>query len=604
MTPRAAHRYAWAIEQLRTAPPEQRRKVAAALREVWSDEVIPVLVLAMRDSDAEVVRLVTDPYFPPLHPKMGRIPVRYFLKLLDHPDYRIPSQAMEWIECSRDSNLTDEFARRMEADRGWQRLPLAIALGNMGDRRALPELLLHKNSQAAIYALGRIKDPRATQRLIELLQDENDDVKWQAAGGLELQKDPRAAPALVAALKGRGLGVCEYAARALGELGGAEAVQGLLGVLRAQEVNPNVRAAAAASLGKCADPSAIPELMAGRPPGYYPYRDTSAVDALAKLAPLAPQVFIAGLKSADPNVRRLCAWALGKAGIREATAPLVEMLRGDESILGDDACTAADALALLKDPRAVDALIAKLKGSRNARWWSAYALGQIGDQRAIDPLIDTMLTDHENGCTPGVANQQYFRALGAMGKPAARALLRRVEKDPNSNRSELVQALGWAKDPSAVPVLIRGLRGGAHEYVKREAAISLGKIGDPGAVDALAPLLDNRDWFFRRDVANALAAIGGEKAAGAIIRSFEKNPHEWLCPAMGGCKDPRAVPVLRKFAERASWPLPGYSAEKALGNLLCDLGGKDSVAIMLEVLERNPRSPVRESLAQLGVPTK
>ncbi len=89
--------------------------------------------------------------------------------------------------------------------------------------------------------------------------------------------------------------------------------------------------------------------------------------------------------------RKQAIWALGMIGDARAVDPLISVLNDS----GPETQTlAAEALGNIGDARAVDPLIKALTDrDRFVRGSAAKALGKIGDARAVDPLIKA-LDDH------------------------------------------------------------------------------------------------------------------------------------------------------------------------------------------------------------------
>lgn len=163
--------------------------------------------------------------------------------------------------------LTDEY--------GPVRVRATEALGRLRDRESVPTLCAslpyqpgdHYGSevrQAAVEALGKIGDARATHALSALLSgpERDTDAGCRQAVALALGriKDPAAVSVLGEALQDVSLLVGEAAAEALGEVGALEAVP----LLAAALADPDGRVAwrAAASLGRLRHPSALPALTA------------------------------------------------------------------------------------------------------------------------------------------------------------------------------------------------------------------------------------------------------------------------------------------------------------------------------------------------------
>lgn len=93
----------------------------------------------------------------------------------------------------------------------------------------------------------------------------------------------------------------------------------------------------------------------------------------------------------DPNIRLDAASALGQIGDSRAVKPLIAALDDQQEVIE----MAALALGEMGDPRAVESLTETLNHENwEIRGSAAKALGKIGDERAVDPL--TRLLDDRN----------------------------------------------------------------------------------------------------------------------------------------------------------------------------------------------------------------
>jgi hypothetical protein len=129
---------------------------------------------------------------------------------------------------------------------------------------------------------------------------------------------------------------------------------------------------------------------------------------------------------------------------------------------------ADDALGEIGDPRAVEPLIAALKDSGSAVGLhaasnAASALGKIGDPRAVEPLIAALKDSNDR--VPCYAAD----ALGKMSKVSVPC--------------DAADALGKIGDPRSVGPLTAALTD-ANNDVRSSAADALRKIGDPRAVES------------------------------------------------------------------------------------------------------------------------
>jgi hypothetical protein len=189
---------------------------------------------------------------------------------------------------------------------------------------------------------------------------------------------------------------------------------------------------------------------------------------------------------------------------------------------------AAEALGEIGDARAVDPLIKALQIQRFTKWNYRYfglraaaaeALGEIGDARAVDPLIKALQDVRE-------VQDVAAAALGRIGDARAVDPLIKALQEENFDRRIAAEALGEIGDARAVDPLIKALQEGYFE--KKAAAEALGKIGDARAVDPLIRALRN-GGFEKEAAAEALGKIDGARATEALrlyfsTRTFvEKN---------------------------------------------------------------------------------
>lgn len=135
----------------------------------------------------------------------------------------------------------------------------------------------------------------------------------------------------------------------------------------------------------------------------------------------ATPALVIALKDENPDLRKNAAIALGHLGSRSAVKDLKSRLIKDEDA-GVRLCV-ANALGEIRDTSTINLLINRLMDtSENAqvRGQVAEALGNLGDKRAIDPLI-TMLED----ASDEVRFWSVY-ALGQLGSEQALPKLREI----------------------------------------------------------------------------------------------------------------------------------------------------------------------------------
>jgi HEAT repeat protein len=181
-----------------------------------------------------------------------------------------------------------------------------------------------------------------------------------------------------------------------------------------------------------------------------------------------------------------------------------------------------DVLASVGKP-AVKSLVAGLKGRDPfVRRQSAQALGEIGDPRAVEPLID-LLSDPD-----ALIRRHAVKALGKIEDPRAVTPIARVLSDSEEEwhvKGSAAEALGRMKDPNAIEPLARALMD-LHWNVRSQSAKALGSIGDRRAVEPLILALKDQDAAVRGYAAEALGKIRDERAIESLRAALEDEDRD------------------------------------------------------------------------------
>ena len=91
--------------------------------------------------------------------------------------------------------------------------------------------------------------------------------------------------------------------------------------------------------------------------------------------------------------------------------------------------------------------------SWRVRYLSAWVLGEIGDTRAVEPLVNALNQDNNTDVKDWVA-----KALGEIGdERAVEPLIQILDNAQPATRRNAVSALGWLGDERAIPHLINML---------------------------------------------------------------------------------------------------------------------------------------------------
>jgi HEAT repeat protein len=211
------------------------------------------------------------------------------------------------------------------------------------------------------------------------------------------------------------------------------------------------------------------------------------------------------------SVHKWAVEALGEIGDARAVEPLIVVLKDDQF---DEGRLASDALCKIGAP-AVEPLIAALKDGKSYFVFrnAAESLGCIGDTRAVEPLIAALKdTEYKYACSALV------NALGKLGDArAVEPLITALKDDDEVVRWQAAKALGMIGDARAVEPLVATLKDG-DSGVCSSAAVSLGKFGDARAVPTL--ILATYDSNLGIAAFKALGMIGDSSVIDPLILSL------------------------------------------------------------------------------------
>lgn len=211
-------------------------------------------------------------------------------------------------------------------------------------------------------------------------------------------------------------------------------------------------------------------------------------DALMRLGnlkrPDASRVAAGGLNDPAPSVRVAAAHAILSVPAQEAATLLIPLLQDKLEFVRREA---AYALGETHSRSAVEALTNLLLSDKDAgvRGAAAVALGQIGDESAVVVLA---------------------QVLGAPA-PAQKKKKSKPREDEFVLRAA-ARSLGQIRSRAAVTTLIATLGNEAYANdVRREAATSLGLIGDSAAVPALRAAFASDDPYLAQAAREALRRL-------------------------------------------------------------------------------------------------
>ena len=271
-------------------------------------------------------------------------------------------------------------------------------------------------------ALGRMGDEQAVEPFIKALGDEYWSVRKQAAIALGKFGDERAVEALIKTLWDDDWGVCGDVAEALGKIGDKRAVGPLIKAVKDDDwqVRSRIyggggnRQIAVDALGKIGDVQAVELLIKVLED------DLVSSAAACALGKIGDERAIEPLKKAGAEGRdRATQAGIHTSWVMRDVDALINVLNNGklEEEKFYERMTATKALGDIGDTRAVEPLIKTLRDNRESslRGYAAEALGKIRDERALEPLIEALIWNED-----GRIGREYVAvALGQFGDKRA-----------------------------------------------------------------------------------------------------------------------------------------------------------------------------------------
>ncbi len=305
-----------------------------------------------------------------------------------------------------------------------------------------------------------------------------------------------------------------YAAIALGALKAQPAVEPLIERL-ANDDDPDIRGEAALSLGKILSPNPNHES-----------RITSRINAVNALT--------ASLKDNDAIVRLDSAAALGMIKDSNTVEPLIETLKSEDFLtypFGNELAwnyqedvrhKAIESLGEIGDVRAVEPLISIINNGYNGNIGVIFdTLSKIKDDRAVAFLMEKIKDDN-----PAI-RRIAARALEniADNQAVMELLINSLLDKNNSVKITSAKALSRlsGKMMGRIMVPLTLLLGDRDKEVRKEVARIVAKIENDTVIEHITSLLNDDDAEVRMTAAELLGDIGNEKAVNALIGQLDDD---------------------------------------------------------------------------------
>lgn len=337
------------------------------------------------------------------------------------------------------------------------------------------------NGALQVLALSGID---AVEPLIECLRDPDVDLRIYAALALGDQIDPRVPPALMNLLDDADPNVRYQAIEALGKLRAADAVVKLTSIALSGDFY--LAFPAVDALRKIGDSSIAPRLV---PLLQDRMTRGLAAETLGELGDdMAVAPLVALLNSPEAPV----------ADIASALAALYnryESTYGLGQYIAELASRAIDHPGLDNLLRAVDVADAKtLRAIVRVLGW----MEGEGVERALAKTLGE-----------ATARAEVVEALVRSGSRATKILIEQLDSEDRQIRESVIVALGRIGDVRAVPALVKALTDDPELLIL--VARSLGKIGDDQAFESLLGFIGHPDASVRQAIVSSINSIGSDR---------------------------------------------------------------------------------------------
>lgn len=595
-------------EQLAHAREDERLSAALAFAQDESLEPARPLIAALGDESWRVRRAAVEGLARRAAP--DAIAALLASVRENHHNLAVLNSALQVLAMSDVDTLSPlvEFLNGEDTD---LRIQAALALGEQRDARAVPALVGALRDEDvnvryhAVEALGKLRAAEAAEALAGVAEAGDFFLAFPALDALKQIGDARVVPRVLPLLEDELLR--EAAAELLGALGDEEAVTPLAGLLNAPHAPTRVAAQALAALHdryaeRYGEGSYIADLSraAINPAGAQNLLEalgeteggelrplalvvgwlegaaveraltrllgqsdarSEVLEALVRHGPGVAELLIEQLGSEDLEIRKAAAFALGRIGDARAVPALVEALEEDEEIV----IAAADALAKIGDPRAFESLLARVGDPHAAVRQSVVgALNSLGSPE-MPARVRPLLSDAD----PNV-RESAVKIAGYFGyAECADLLLERCLDEDERVRRAAVEHLPYLEDERATPALVHALR---HETprVRAAAAAAMAQSeGDEVSTHLIKALADEDSWvrYFAARSLGRQEAVESAEALAALAQG-DKSNHVRIAAVealgrIGGETAVRAVAPLVNSGE----PDLARAAADALGML-------------------------------------
>ncbi|TET32565.1 MAG: HEAT repeat domain-containing protein [Planctomycetota bacterium] len=448
--------------------------------------------------------------------------IRFLIKLLDHPDLEIKSEAARILGVLRPPSAAAPLVALLLDDEEDVRLPAAASLSRLPSKAVLPELRsvldgFDNNFEAAQLAarlFGRLKDRDSVEALIKWLESPDKYLRREAVAslsGIGLTEIPQK---LIALLDSESEETRITVASAIGHLHLPKSYELMLKL--GGSSTAAVRREVATILGDYSEPGVVDALFklthdpdsSVREKALWSLIKQHDKSIALKLVPL--------IVDKDEQIANVASWTIGGIGNIEVI-PLLRPLAGHKDV--NVRIRVADILGSLSANECLPLLLQLLNDNNvevNAK--ALGAIGIIGNKSVIESVYPFIRDDD------AYVRRQAVAALGRMRLKESAHKIVPLLKDPDTEvQAEAMKTFQLIHNPETAPKLVEMLRKPSSRAI---ASWLLPILANERTVLMLVPLVQSEDADLRRAAVNVISLTATKEDAEAIAPLFKSDDSE------------------------------------------------------------------------------
>jgi HEAT repeat protein len=482
-------------ELLQEHDADVRIQAALALGEQHDPAAVPPLMGALHDPDVNVRFQAIE--------SLGRLradaAVDDLIAIVESGDFFLAFAALDALAAIADARIAPRLVPLLESETF--RVPVADALGALGDERAVVPLVMALNSSPS----AAVSTASALARIYDRFEREYHD-GTRIADVVRRSVTTAGQQSLIAAVRGAE----------------AEQLPALVRVLSWFE-GPEIEVTLTHLLGEAAVRNEV-------------------IEALVRHGERVVDRVIEQLSSDDPETQHAAVVALGRLGSHRATNALVALLDGDSHLL----VPVAGALARIGDRAAFEPLLTLLGHPDGSVRQSAIgALNSIGHPQ-LPERVERLLQNPDP-----LVRESAVRIAGYFGYAQTVDRMFECTRDEDETvRRAALEHIAFLDNPRVLPTLLDALERDTPQ-ARAAAARALARIDKDEARAGLAAALSDEDSWVRYFAARALAEHCDSAVFDALVGLAESDPAAQVriasIDAIGSLRDRRAVPLLQRL---------------------------------------------------------